>query len=430
MRNKQNRVFVLDSVRKPLAPCRPARARLMLKKGTAAVLRRYPFTIILKKILPHAEVEALRLKIDPGSKTTGLAIVEQKFGHVVFAAELMHRGEQVRKGLSSRRSLRQFRRYRKTRYRAPRFNNRRRSPGLLPPSLMHRVYTVTTWARRLQAWSRITAISTELARFDTQALQDPEVSGVEYQQGTLAGYEVREYLLEKWGRRCAYCGAQDVALEIDHIVSRARGGSNRVSNLTLACRGCNQEKNNQDVRDFVRDSARLKRILTHSKAALGDAAAINATRWALFGALKAFGLPVETGSGGRTKFNRIKLGLPKFHWTDAACVGRSGSTIKSDPNLSPLLIRACGHGSRQMCGTDAYGFPIRHRTRQKRHFGFQTGDIVRGEMPSGKYKGVYLGRVICRASGRFDVASNDRRIPGISHRHCRPVHMKDGYSYR
>jgi hypothetical protein len=111
---------------------------------------------------------------------------------------------------------------------------------------------------------------------------------------------------------------------------------------------------------------------------LRDAAAINATRWALLGVLKSRGSPVEVGSGGQTKFNRSQLGLPKAHWLDAACVGESGSTVKVDAGLKALSIQACGHGSRQMCGTDKYGFPIRHRTRRKFHFGFQTGDMVRG----------------------------------------------------
>ena len=75
----------------------------------------------------------------------------------------------------------------------------------------------------------------ELVRFDMQQIENPEISGVEYSQGTLAGFEQREYLLEKWGRKCAYCDAKDVPLNLDHIHSRANGGSNRVSNMTMAC---------------------------------------------------------------------------------------------------------------------------------------------------------------------------------------------------
>lgn len=75
-----------------------------------------------------------------------------------------------------------------------------------------------------------------------QALENPDIEGAQYQQGTLAGYEVREYLLEKWGRTCAYCDAKDVPLQIEHIHPKAKGGSNRISNLTLACPSCNAKK--------------------------------------------------------------------------------------------------------------------------------------------------------------------------------------------
>ncbi|WP_459571780.1 RRXRR domain-containing protein, partial [Cupriavidus sp. 8B] len=99
---------------------------------------------------------------------------------------------------------------------AARFDNRRKPAGWLAPSLQHRVQTTMAWVRRLRALAPITAISTELARFDMQAMQNAEISGVEYQQGELAGYEVREYLLEKWGRQCAYCDARDMPLELEH----------------------------------------------------------------------------------------------------------------------------------------------------------------------------------------------------------------------
>jgi 5-methylcytosine-specific restriction endonuclease McrA len=428
--NPTNCVFVLDTDRQPLTPGRPARARQLLSTGQAAVFRRYPFTIILKKPMPEAGAKQFRIKIDPGSKTTGIALVDERSQRVVFAAELEHRGQQIKESLNSRRSLRQFRRYRKTRYRKARFLNRTKPEGWLPPNLLHRVETAMTWVRRLQRYANVAAVSMELVRFDTQQMENPEISGVEYQQGTLAGYEVREYVLEKWGRQCAYCGAKEVPLEIDHIHPKSKHGSDRVSNLTLACRPCNQKKNNRDIREFVRDQSRLQKILSQAKAPLRDAAAVNAARWKLFEVLQSTGLPLEVGTGGRTKFNRFQLGLPKAHWIDAACIGPSGEGIHADPCLKPLSIRACGHGTRQMCGTNKHGLPIRHRTRQKLHFGFQTGDIVRAIVPKGKKAGLHRGRVLCRARGSFDIQTGKRRIGGISYRYCTPVHREDGYAYR
>ena len=200
-----SRVFVLDTNERPLTPCPPAQARRLLTRGKASVFRRYPFTIILKTAAPDAQPAPLRLKLDQGLKATGVALLDEENGQVVFAAEIAHRGHQVAEDLLSRRAIRRGRRNRHTRYRPARFRNRRRRAGWLPPSLESRIANVVTWTLRLMRLAPVAAISQELVRFDTQILQTPEISGVEYQQGTLAGYEVREYLLEKWGRRCAYC---------------------------------------------------------------------------------------------------------------------------------------------------------------------------------------------------------------------------------
>ncbi|MDT9252350.1 RNA-guided endonuclease IscB [Limnospira sp. PMC 1280.21] len=420
-----NHIFVLDTNRKPLTPCKPGVARSLLKAGKASVFRRYPFTIILNKEV-DANPEPLELKLDPGSKVTGIAL--KQGNHIIFAAELQHRGQQIKEALLSRRQLRRSRRNRKTRYRPARFLNRTRPEGWLAPSWQHRVDTLMTWVHRFRRLAPVGRITQELVRFDLQLMENPEISGVEYQQGELQGYEVREYLLEKWGRTCAYCGAQNVPLEVEQIQPRSKGGSDRVSNLTMACHSCNQAKGNGDIRDFLSGQPDvLSRLLRQAKSPLKDAAAVNSTRWALFKALKATGLPVTTGTGGQTKFNRLRLNLPKAHWLDAACVG----PVESLEVLTskPLLILAKGHGTRQMCGTNKYGFPNRHRSRRQIHKGFQTGDMVTALVTAGKKIGSYLGRVLCRASGSFDITTASVRVAGISHKYCQPIHRKDGYAY-
>ena len=423
----QNRVFVLDTNRKPLSPCHPARARELLRKGKAAVWRRMPFTIILK-YAPDGEPTGVRVKVDPGSRTSGMVLVMKRRGvdEVVWASELRHRGLEVKAELEERRALRRGRRSRKTRYRAPRFLNRRRREGRLPPSLESRVNNVVTWVRRLCRLSPVSGISMELVRFDTRAMQDPEVEGVEYQRGTLYGYEVREYLLEKWGRRCAYCGVENLPLEVDHIIPRSRGGSDRVSNLTLACRSCNLRKGSQPIEEFLsRKPDVLQRILSAAKTPLKDAAAVNATRWALFGRLKGTGLPIECGSGGRTKYNRTKQGYPKEHWIDAASVGDSGERVRLNPGMNVLSIKAMGRGSRQACRMDRYGFPRTSPKGERTVHGFRTGDLVRAAVPKGRRAGVHTGRVSVRASGSFRVGDAD----GVSWRHCRRLQYGDGYQY-
>jgi 5-methylcytosine-specific restriction endonuclease McrA len=424
-------VFVLDTNKQPLNPVHPGRARILLKQGQAAVFRRYPFTIILKQAIDDPHVAPLRLKLDPGSKTTGIAIVNDSSGQVIWAAELSHRGHTIKKSLESRRGVRRGRRSRHTRYRKPRFQNRRNKPkGWLPPSQTSRLANILTWVTRLMRLCPIAALSQELVKFDLQQCENPEISGVEYQQGTLFGYEVREYLLEKWGRQCAYCDARDVPLQVEHIQCRAKGGSNRVSNLTLSCEPCNIEKGTQDIREFLKDKPEvLVRLLAQAKAPMIDATAVNATRWALYERLKTLGLPVECGSGGRTKFNRGTRELPKTHWLDAACVGKSTPDVLTIKGIHPWLITATGSGCRQMCSMDKYGFPRTGPKQAKRVKGFQTGDLVRARVPKGKYAGMHVGRVLVRATGSFDIRTAHGRVQGISHRHCQPIHRNDGYRY-
>lgn len=423
-------VFVLDTNKRPLDPVHPGWARKLLSTGQAAVWRRYPFTIILKKEGAELHTSPLRLKLDPGSKTTGIAIVNDASGQVVFAAELAHRGQQIKAALERRRAIRRSRRQRKTRYRKARYNNRNKSKSWLAPSLLSRVLNVQTWVRRLLLLCPIVALSQELVCFDTQQMEYPEISGVTYQQGTLAGYEVREYLLELWGRQCAYCDMTGVPLEVEHIVCRAKGGSNRISNLTLACRACNLAKGTQDICAFLQlDPERLNRILTQTKAPLRDAAAVNTTRWALYERIKTFGLPVECGTGGRTKYNRYTRGIEKAHWTDATCVGRSTPEHIYLTGIMPLHITAKGHGCRQMCRMDRYGFPCTGPKQAKCVHGFHTGDMVRAVVPTGKKQGVHIGRVLVRASGSFDITTPHGRLSGISAKYCQPIHRQDGYNY-
>ncbi|EFH88505.1 RNA-guided endonuclease IscB [Ktedonobacter racemifer] len=414
--------FVIDSDYKPLNPVHPAQARRLLTQGKAAVYRRYPFTIVLKRVVEQPEVQPLRLKLDPGSKTTGIALVNDANGKVIFAAELEHRGHAVKDSLERRRTVRRSRRNRNTRYRKPRFQNRRRKKGWLPPSLESRLANILTWVARLCRYAPIAALSQELVKFDMQLIENPNIAGVEYQQGTLQGYEIREYLLEKWGRACAYCGAQNVPLQIEHIHPRANGGTKRISNLTLACEPCNTAKGTQDIRVFLAKKPEvLKRILAQVKKPLRDASAVNTTRLALLERLKRFGLTVECGSGGLTKYNRTTRRLAKTHWLDAACVGKSTPAGLSQKGIVPLHILATGQGKRQMCTTDKYGFPKQHKERKKKFLGYQTGDLIKAISPKGRFE----GRIAIRHRPSFRLGNVD-----IHPKYIRCVQRADGYEYK
>lgn len=424
-------VFVLDRSGKPLMPCSEKRARLLLERGRARVHRLVPFAIrLIDRRASSCVFQPLQVKLDPGSKTTGIALVRQDGEDgvaVLNLFELAHRGKQISEALTARRAMRRRRRG-NLRYRAPRFDNRPRPAGWLAPSLQHRADTAQAWVARLRRLAPVASIAQELVRFDMQQMENPEIAGVEYQQGTLAGYEVREYLLEKWGRCCMYCDAKNVPLNIEHVVPKARGGSNRVSGLGIACLPCNQRKGAQPVEQYLaKDPARLAKIKARIKAPLKDAAAVNATRWALYGELKATGLPVSVASGGRTKFNRHEMSIPKTHALDAACVGTVTSI--SGWQRPTLAIKAAGRGSYQRTRLDAFGFPRSYLMRAKSVRGFRTGDMVRATVPAGKKAGVHIGRVAIRATGSFNIQSNGTVVQGISHKHCRLTQRGDGYGY-
>ena len=409
-------------------PCHPARAREFLRRGRAVVARRFPFTIRLRD-RDGGAVQPVRLKIDPGARVTGIALVREDGGrqHVLHLAEIAHRGETVRANLQRRAAFRRRRRLANLRYRAPRFDNRGRPEGWLAPSLRSRLDNVLSWVGRYRRLLPVTALSLERVRFDMQALENPGISGAEYQRGTLFGYELREYLLEKWGRRCAYCDRAGVPLQIDHVRPRSRGGSDRVSNLTLACGPCNQAKGAQAAEAFLaHDPERLRRILSVAKRPLDGAAAVNATRNAIFLGLRASGLPVEAASGGRTKHNRARLGVPKAHCLDAACVG----VVESLHGwaMPVLMIRAMGRGAYQRTRLDRFGFPRGFLMRRKAVRGFRTGDMVRAAVPAGKKRGVHLGRVAVRASGSFNIQTAAGVVQGVSHRHCVLLSRDDGYA--
>ena len=157
---------------------------------------------------------------------------------------------------------------------------------------------------------------------------------------------------------------------------------------------------------------------------------MNATRWRLYTQLHATGLPVEGGSGGRTKMQRIAHDFPKEHYFDALCVGESTPERFTRLPAFVQIWTAKDRGTRQMCGTNAYGFPIRHRARRKVYFGFQTGDLVKAIVPRGKYVGTHTGRILVRASGSFDISSDGRRVAqGVSYKYCRIIQRGDGWHY-
>lgn len=431
-------VFVLGKKKKPLMPTSEKKARLLLERGRAVVIKMAPFTIRLKDRI-EGEVQPIQIKLDPGSKQTGVAVAREGETLNILTGEITpeltvlnlfqitHRGSSISENLTARRGLRRRRRS-KLRYRPARFNNRVKVKNWLAPSLEHRIHTVIALVNKLRKLAPITAISMELVRFDMQKMESPEISSIEYQQGELQGYEVREYLLEKWNREYSYCNVKQVPLEVEHIIPKSKGGSNRISNLTLACNSCNQKKGNQSIEVFLsKKPALLQKIYSQAKKPLKDATAVNSTRWKLANRLKETNLPVEFASGGKTKWNRTRLAIPKSHALDAVCVGDVG--LIKNWNVPTLEIKCTGRGSYKRTLLCKHGFPRAYLMRQKAVKGFQIGDMVKAEVIKGKKMGTYIGRVAVRTTGNFNITTKKETIQGINHRYCTLLARNDGYAY-
>jgi hypothetical protein len=206
------------------------------------------------------------------------------------------------------------------------------------------------------------------------------------------------------------------------MVPRSRGGSDRVSNLVLSCHQCNDAKGNRTALEFDYPD-----VEKQAKAPLKDAAAVNSIRRALQRRLLGLGLPLETASGGLTKWNRTEQGLPKTHWLDAACVGPSTPTrLRGWRDLVSLLITAQRRQRRQMCLMNEHGFPRTKAKGNSRVQGFKTGDLVKAVVPRGKPRGTHVGKVAVKARGLFTVAG----VPDVPARYCRLLQLADGYMYR
>ena len=449
-----NSVLIVDKNGTPLQPTNPGKARILQRDGKAKKIRLYPYVIMLEHEITAPITSDLELRIDPGSKVTGFSIVSLKTNLVVWGMELEHRGKQIREDLQKRAGFRRGRRSRNLRYRKKRFN-RHKPEGWLAPSLKHRLLTVETWIRRIIKYVPIVSIAIEKVKFDMQKMENPDISGVEYQQGTLFGYTIREALLEHWGRECVYCGEKHKPLEIEHIKPKSKGGSNRFFNLTLACHDCNQDKGDKPVEEFLFNRQTvLAKVKSKQKTALSDAAAVNSTRNAIFEMASKFKLPVKSGDGASTKMIRIKSDLPKEHWIDSACVA-TDEIVKINI-FQPLRVVSKGHGSRQSRRTNSSGFPfvsvkvgldnkkIVSYIEPKQDYKHCTaGDYIKvllsTDSKSRKKKadgtfdinvkaGIYHSRIKTPTKTGAEVVINGKRVT-IKQTAITFIHRSDGYAY-
>ena len=417
-------VFVLDKSKKPLDMISNAEARILIRKKLAVIHKVYPFTIRLRDNSCGSQDRAYTAKVDPGSRHTGIAIVDDR-DQVVMLAELEHRGHIIKKNLDSRRMIRRNRRNRKTRYRPARFLNRTKPKGWLAPSIKSRADNVVNFIKKYKKLLNINKVMIENVSFDVaQMTSNTKLCGSGYQQGLLYQKELRNFIFSRSGGKCVYCGAK--ATEIDHVIPKAKGGTNSSYNLVASCRACNKKKSNKTLKEFGKimnkDYSHLK-----PKRLPKDAAIVQIARNYMVKEITKLVSNTTTYDAWLTKYNRDSLGLPKQHYYDALSVGNVANYKFLTDKI--LIISAKGRGSRQMCSMNKYGFPRTSAKASKSVNGFQTGDIVKAIVTKGSKQGEYLGRVAVRASGYFDIQTKTKTIQGVGFEYCHIVQRSNGYSY-
>jgi hypothetical protein len=348
-------------------PTTPRKARKLIKNEKVKVKQRLPFVIQLKYATGETKGD-ITVSLDPGYLFTGFSATTKK-------KELLSGELELRKDIS--KNLTQKKQYRKTRrnrlwYRKPRFSNRgSKKKGWFAPSIKHKLDSHKKLIMEIEKLLPVSKIIIEVAKFDAHKMKNPEVKGIEYQQGELQGYEIREYLLEKWKRKCAYCKKTGIKLEIEHIIPKSRGGSNRVDNLTISCRKCNLKKGNKTAKEYGHP-----KIEELAKQFLKATPFMNVVRTHLVTDLGCY-----TTYGYITKHDRIKLGLEKTHYNDAFVIA-GGKKQKRSKVLQVKQIRR----NNRSIQTNRKGYkPSIRRQRYK----LQPHDHVKSEDELFSVKGVF-----------------------------------------
>ena len=390
-------VYVISQSGKALMPTsRHGKVRHLLREGKARVVRREPFTIQL--LYDSKEyTQPVTLGVDAGTGHVGLSATTEKTE--LFASEVTLRRD-ITSLLAARREARRTRRFRKTRYRAPRFDNRRRKEGWLAPSVEQAVQSHLSLIRKVHSFLPVTQTVIEVAQFDTQLLKNPDIQGEQYQQGEQMGFwNTREYVLFRDGHTCQHCHgkSKDKVLNVHHIESRQTGG-NAPNNLITLCETCHKAYHRGEFKLKIKRGASLR-----------DAALMSIMRWTVYNrAKKEFG-NVRLAYGYITKNTRIRHGLEKSHATDARCI--SGHPLASSSDTLWLMRQRRRH-NRQIYKANTLKGGIRKKN--------QAPYLVKGFRLLDKvlYDGLECFIFGRRSSGSFDIRKFDgtRVNAGISYK--------------
>lgn len=307
-------VYVINKQGQALMPTeRFGKVRRLLKNSLAHVVCRIPFTIQLDYDTTDY-TQPVSLGVDAGSKHIGISATTSE--KELYAADVELRNDIVDK-LSTRRELRRTRRSR-LRYRKARFNNRVSSKrkGWLAPSVENKIQTHLTVVEKIHKFLPITNIVVETASFDIQKINNPSISGSEYQQGEqLDFFNVREYVLFRDNHTCQHCKgkSKDKVLNVHHIESRKTGGDSP-NNLITLCETCHKAYHRGEFELNVKRGKSFR-----------DAAFMGIMRWSFYDRLKNIYPNVSMTFGYITKNTRTTNNLPKEHYVDARCI--SGNPV-------------------------------------------------------------------------------------------------------
>lgn len=379
-------IYVLNRHGQPLMPCHPRKARLLLKMGKAKVKRMVPFTIQLL-YGSSGYKQDVSLGVDAGTRHIGVSATTEQT--VLLEAEVQPRTD-IQKLLATRGQFRRARRSRKTRYRPARFQNRKKPEGWLAPSVQHKVDAHLKTIRWVHSLLPVRKTIIEVAQFDLQKISNPEMEGVEYQQGPQLGFwNVREYVLFRDGHTCQWCQgtSKDSVLNVHYIESRKTGGD-APSNLITLCETCH---------DLIHRTHQEGQI-ARKRNGCRDATQMGIIRWRVYEQAQALYPQVHLTYGYLTKHTRITHALKKSHLIDARCI--SEHPLARLDGTSYLLKWVRRNNRHLHKATIRKGGQRQRNTAPKWVHGFRLFDCVRW---SG-YLCFVFGR---RSSGYFDLRTLD-----------------------
>lgn len=321
-------IYVLNQNGKPLMPTKDCRkVRLLLRDKTAKVVQRTPFTIQLLHSVKEYKQD-ITLGVDAGSKFVGLSATTEK--EELFVSEATLRND-VTLNLADRKMYRRNRRSR-LRYRKPRFQNRVKSKkeGWLAPSIRHKIDSHVKLVDNVYKILPITKLNVEVAQFDIQKINNPDIEGKEYQQGDQLGFwNVREYVLYRDNHTCQYCKgkSKDNTLNIHHLESRKTGGD-APNNLITLCETCHKDYHNGKTKLTIKRGRSFR-----------DASHMGIMRWSLLDRLKEQFRNVNITYGYITKNTRIKNGIEKSHINDAYCIANNINATRAGEMYKQVFKR-------------------------------------------------------------------------------------------